>query len=79
MLRLLVQAGANMDACTAKGPPALAYALACTKLEAQDLEIVQILIGEVVCCLSSKRMSQHYCLVVNPQVPLQTLFYVSKS
>jgi hypothetical protein len=47
MVRMLVQAGANVDACTAtEGVPALAHALFSSKQQPQDTEFVQILIGK---------------------------------
>jgi hypothetical protein len=47
MVRLLVQAGANVDACLAEdGCPAITHALCSSKMEADDMEILQILIGE---------------------------------
>lgn len=50
-VRLLVQAGANVNACTdSDGVPALAHALFSSKLEPQDLEVLQMLIGKPVYC-----------------------------
>jgi hypothetical protein len=45
-VQLLVQAGANVDACTASdGAPVVAHALSTSELEPVDLEILQMLIG----------------------------------
>jgi hypothetical protein len=47
MVRMLVEAGANVNACTtAEGTPALAHVLFNSKAEVRDAEILEILIAE---------------------------------